>query len=85
MARFIGIILITRSRFKFIIIYRSRFSGYKSWSEALIIYSIYKYIALLINFRNIIGISRVLLNFYKVKTLKNKAFISYIKSIISRF
>jgi len=55
------------------------------WSEALIIYGIYEYIALLMNFGNIMGISRVLLNFYKVKMSKNKAFVNYIKSIISRF
>jgi hypothetical protein len=45
------------------------------WSEALIIYSIYKYIAILIDFRKIIVISRVSLNFYNVKVLKNKSFL----------
>jgi hypothetical protein len=49
------------------------------------IIGIYKYIAILIKFGIIIGISRVLLNFYKRKVLKNKAFSSYIKSTILRF
>jgi hypothetical protein len=44
------------------------------WPEALIIYGIHKYIAILMNFRNIISIPRVLLNFCKVEMSKNKAF-----------
>ena len=55
------------------------------WSEALIIYGIHEYIALLMNFGNIMGISRVSSNFYKVEMSKNEAFVSHIKSIISRF
>jgi hypothetical protein len=41
-----------------------------SWSKALIIISIYKYIAILMKFGKIIVILRVLLNFYKYKMLK---------------
>jgi hypothetical protein len=55
------------------------------WSEALIIYGIYGYIALLMNFGKIMVILRVSSNFYKVEMSKNKAFFSYIKSIILRF
>jgi hypothetical protein len=55
------------------------------WSEALIIYSIHGYIALLMNFGKIMVISRVSSNFYKVEMSKNEAFFSYTKSIISRF
>ena len=54
-------------------------------SEALIIYGIHGYIAVLMNFGKIMVISRVSLNFYKVKMSKNKAFSSHTKSTISRF
>ena len=57
----------------------------RMWSEALIIYGIHEYIAVLMNFGNIIGISRVSSNFYKVEMSKNKAFSSHIKSTILRF
>jgi hypothetical protein len=45
------------------------------------IISIHEYIAILMKFRIIMGISRVLLNFYKYKVLKNKAFSSYINQL----
>jgi hypothetical protein len=41
------------------------------WSEALIIIGIYKYITILLKFRKTMVISRVLLNLYKPKMLKN--------------
>jgi hypothetical protein len=41
------------------------------------IIGIHEYIAILMKFGIIIGISRVLSNFYKCKVLKNKAFSSY--------
>jgi hypothetical protein len=49
------------------------------------IIGIHEYIAILMKFRIIMAISRVLLNFYKRKVLKNKAFSSHIKSTILRF
>jgi hypothetical protein len=44
--------------------------GFDIWSEALIIYGIHKYITVLMNFGNIMGILQVLLNFHKVEILK---------------
>jgi hypothetical protein len=49
------------------------------------IIGIYEYIAILMKFGIIMAISRVSSNFYKCKVLKNKAFSSHIKLIISRF
>jgi hypothetical protein len=40
-----------------------------NWSEALIIYGIHEYIAVFMDFGNIMGISRVSSNFYKVEML----------------
>jgi hypothetical protein len=45
------------------------------------IIGIYEYIAILIKFRIIIGISRVSSNFYKHKVLKNEAFSSHINQL----
>jgi hypothetical protein len=41
------------------------------WSEALTIFGIYKYAAILMKFRNIMVRPGVLLNFFKPKKLKN--------------